>query len=140
MVDWHIHSKLQANNSHRIDLKTCRSAESVLQRLSSLSASPSDRPEIIGVNMRNGSWTDDHLMSRDKLDERVSSTRPVFLFYNGYHSMVCNTAGMIQVGLDPEGHSGVLKEHEAWEPTRKVGLIDDDTMDRWVFEEAERAA
>lgn len=140
MIDWHIHSKLQANNAHRVDLKDCRSAEAVLQRLEHIATQPFDRPDIVGVNMRNGSWTDDDIMTRLTLDKRVSADRPVYLFYNGYHSMVCNSLGMKKVDMPHEGHSGLLKEHEAWEPMRKVGLIDDDTMDRWIFQEAEKAA
>jgi len=90
--------------------------------------------------MRNGTWTDKHLMCRRELD-KLSTTKPIYLIYNGYHSIVCNTVGLELVGWKPEDcDDGELKEQDAFEASGKTTPIPDDTMDEWIEDFAKSAA
>jgi predicted amidohydrolase YtcJ len=99
-----------------------------------------DLPELTGVNMRNGNWTDGHLMVRESLD-KLTTTRPVYLFFNGYHSMICNTNGLERVGWTkercPDGH---LKEQDAFAAWGKLSKVEDHVMDKWIIDFAKNAA
>ncbi|WVW84345.1 hypothetical protein I302_106379 [Kwoniella bestiolae CBS 10118] len=140
MIDWHVHSKLAAHYNHRVHLETVKSVEEVFARMREALTDPRyDREDLIGVDMRNGDWPDNDLMNRVNLDERVSSTRPIFLFYNGYHSVVCNSVGLEKYGEKAEG-SGILLEHDAWPLTHQLGKVGDEVMDGWVQTWAENAA
>lgn len=97
-----------------------------------------DQFEFVGVNMRNGVWPDGDVMCRENLD-KLNPTRPIYLFYNGYHSICCNSIGLERVGHKEEGQ-GVLLEQEAFEATRKLSAVEDGVMDDWIIEEAKTAS
>ncbi|OCF74419.1 hypothetical protein I204_04794 [Kwoniella mangroviensis CBS 8886] len=140
MIDWHVHSKLAAQSEHRVHLNSVKSAEGVFARMREALSDPKyDREDLIGVDMRNGDWPDNDQMNRINLDEKVSSTRPIFLFYNGYHSVVCSSIGLTKYGEKAAG-SGILKEHAAWPLTHQLGKVDHEVMDGWIDSWAKDAA
>ncbi|WWC62284.1 uncharacterized protein I303_104880 [Kwoniella dejecticola CBS 10117] len=140
MIDWHVHSKLAAHYNHRVHLEGEKSAKNVFARMKAALNDPVfDREDLIGVDMRNGDWPDNDQMNRINLDKYVSSTRPIFLFYNGYHSMVCNSYGLEKYGMKAEG-TGILYEQAAWPLTHQLGKIDDKEMDAWIDAWAKNAA
>lgn len=139
MIDWHVHSKLNALYTHRLDLKSAKTAHDALDLVRRGLQDPKyDQFEFVGVNMRNGVWPDGEVMCRENLD-KLNATRPIYLFYNGYHSICCNSIGLERVGHKVEGQ-GVLLEQEAFEATRKLGAVEDGVMDDWIIEEAKTAS
>jgi predicted amidohydrolase YtcJ len=139
LIDWHVHSKLNALASHRIDLKTAQTAHEALDMVAAALKNPkNDHFELVGVNMRNGVWPDGEAMCRTNLD-KLSSKRPIYLFWNGYHSICSNSIGLERVGHKAEGN-GILVEQEAFEATRKLSAVTDDVLDDWIIEEAKIAS
>jgi len=139
LIDWHVHSKLNALAIHRIDLKTAQTAHEALDMVAQALKDPKyDQFELVGVNMRNGVWPDGEAMCRNSLD-RLSSTRPIYLFWNGYHSICSNSLGLERVGHEPEG-DGILVEQEAFEATRKLSAVTDEVLDDWIIQEVKTAS
>jgi predicted amidohydrolase YtcJ len=139
LIDWHVHSKLNALATHRIDLKTAQTAREALHMVAEALTNPKyDQFELVGVNMRNGVWPDGEAMCRTNLD-KLSSKRPIYLFWNGYHSICSNSIGLERVGHKAEGE-GILVEQEAFEATRKLSAVTDDVLDDWIIEEAKTAS
>lgn len=139
LIDWHIHSKLNALYTHRLDLKTAKTAKEALEIVrDGLQDERYSQFEFVGVNMRNGVWPDGEIMCRENLD-KLNATRPIYLFYNGYHSICCNSIGLERVGHKAEG-TGILLEQVAFEATRKLSAVDEDVMDDWIIEEAKTAS
>ncbi|WRT68146.1 uncharacterized protein IL334_005121 [Kwoniella shivajii] len=139
MIDWHVHSKLAANYDHRVHLSEETSAQAVFLAMRKALDDPKfDTFELVGVDMRNGNWNDNHLMNRATLDKEVSSTRPIYLFYNGYHTVVANSVGLERYKIKSE--SGILHETEGWDITYGVGQFEDEVMDKWISTWANNAA
>jgi predicted amidohydrolase YtcJ len=139
LIDWHVHSKLNALATHRIDLKTAQTAREALDMVTEALMNPKyDQFELVGVNMRNGVWPDGEAMCRINLD-KLSSIRPIYLFWNGYHSICSNSIGLERVGHIAKG-DGILVEQEAFEATRKLSAVTDDVLDDWIIEEAKIAS
>lgn len=133
---------MNALTSHRLDLQSCRSAADVLARVTKALLEPrfDERVErnLVGVNMRTANWPDTSDLNRESLD--CISSRPIFLIYNGYHSMCLNSAALRISGYEPEGHLGQLLEQEAFDVTKVLSNVSDEVLDRWVEEEATAAA
>lgn len=139
LIDWHAHSKLNALYTHRLDLKSAKTAQEALDLVQSALKNPKyGQFEFVGVNMRNGVWPDGDLMCRTNLDQ-LSHTRPIYLFWNGYHSICCNSIGLERVGHKVEGR-GILLEQEAFDATAKLSAVEDSVMDDWIIEEAKTAS
>ncbi|WVQ84784.1 hypothetical protein IAT38_006941 [Cryptococcus sp. DSM 104549] len=143
MIDWHTHTKLNAFHSHRLDLQTAKSATEVLDRVAAALQDPRYDPEVdanfCGINMRNSDWPDQDKLTRESLDA-LSAERPVYLFFNGYHSICANSVGLERGGYQPKGHDGYLYEQEAFAMSRVLGRVDQDVVDKWVMDEAKYAA
>lgn len=139
LIDWHVHSKLNALYTHRLDLKAAKTAQEALELVKTGLNDPRyGQFEFVGVNMRNGVWPDSDLMCRQSLDE-LSTTRSIYLFWNGYHSICCNSVGLERVGHEIEG-AGILLEQEAFDATSKLSAVEDSVMDDWIIEEAKTAS
>jgi predicted amidohydrolase YtcJ len=120
-------------------MKTAQTADEALDMVADALKNPRyDQFELVGVNMRNGVWPDGEAMCRINLD-KLSSKRPIYLFWNGYHSICSNSIGLERVGHPAEG-DGILVEQEAFEATRKLSAVTDDVLDDWIIEEAKTAS
>lgn len=144
MIDWHTHQKLNAVAQHRLHLEKAETAQQALDMVSEALLNPkySSDPSsnFVGVNMRNGTWPDPEKMCRESLDA-ISKDRPVFLIFNGYHSMCVNTAGLARCELRVDDYdSGVLLEKEAFDVSNILSKLGEDVLDQWIFEEADHAA
>ena len=144
MIDWHTHQKLNAVASHRLHLESARSAQEALDMVSAALTEAKYDPAVernfVGINMRNGDWPDADKMVRSSLDE-IAPDRPVFLLFNGYHSMVINTAGMEAFGLSLEQYpDGILVEKEAFDICDDLSNVGEDVLDQWILDEAKYAA
>ncbi|ODO07722.1 hypothetical protein I350_03296 [Cryptococcus amylolentus CBS 6273] len=144
LIDWHTHTTLNALHSHRLDLQTAKSAQDVLDRVLDAFDDPKYAAvkgcnDFTGINMRNAGWPDPEVLTRQALD-KISTKRPIYLFFNGYHSICANSVGLELGGYEPEGHSGYLFEDEAFAMARVIGKVDVDAMDEWVWDESRYAA
>ncbi|WRT69898.1 uncharacterized protein IL334_006889 [Kwoniella shivajii] len=143
LIDWHVHFRLNALTSHRFDLQSCQSAQEVLDQVKHALTLPEYDPEqemnFVGINMRNSNWSDQDKLDRKALDA-LASNRPIFLLFNGYHSMVVNSEGLKLGGYDPEKHDGYLYEQEAFTMSRHLSNVKVDTLDKWMDDEARKAA
>ncbi|WVW78649.1 hypothetical protein I302_100609 [Kwoniella bestiolae CBS 10118] len=143
MIDWHVHTKLAALHSNRLNLQSCTSASQILETVKSALLDPKYDPSLeknmVGINMRNSNWPDEHLLSLQRLDE-ISPDRPLFLLYNGYHSMWCNSLALVAGGYDPQKHSGHLVEQEAFDMFPKLTTAGDEVVDGWILQEGKKAA
>jgi predicted amidohydrolase YtcJ len=143
IVDHHTHFKWWAMATRRLNFYSARSAQEVLDMVQEALLNPrfdsAKDPLLVGQHMRVGTWTDLDKMCRESLDE-LSKERPIFLVFAGFHSMCMNSAGLRHVGVDPQGHSGVLEEQPAFEAQARLFEMGDDIMDPWVAEAAQAAA
>ncbi|WWC92611.1 uncharacterized protein L201_007570 [Kwoniella dendrophila CBS 6074] len=145
LIDWHTHFRLNAITSHRYNLQDCQSAKEVLDSVRYAINLPKYdvKYEInfVGVNMRNANWSDSEKLNRLSLDS-ISTERPIFLFFNGYHSMVVNTAALNLANIDPNGpkSDGYFYEQEAFNMGKYTSNVKQDTLDLWIDEEAKKAA
>jgi predicted amidohydrolase YtcJ len=144
MIDWHTHQKLNAVASHRLHMESAKSAQEALDMVASALQDPrydsSTELNFVGINMRNGDWPDTERMVRQSLDE-ISPDRPVFLMFNGYHSMVINSAGMARFGLSVDKYpDGILVEKDAFDISHDLSNVGEDVLDQWIFDEAKYAA
>ncbi|WWD07862.1 hypothetical protein V865_005969 [Kwoniella europaea PYCC6329] len=143
MIDWHVHTKLAALHSNRLNLQSCQSAKEVLETvrlaLQDPNYDPSLEKNLVGINMRNSNWPDEDLITLKRLDE-LSPDRPLFLLYNGYHSMWCNTLALKAGGYDPKVHTGHLEEQEAFDMFPKLTTASEEVVDGWILGEAKKAA
>jgi predicted amidohydrolase YtcJ len=144
MIDWHTHQKLNAVAQHRLHLESAQSAQQALDMVTAALSDPKYSSAVernfVGVNLRNGTWPDPEKMCKASLDA-ISPERPVFLLWNGYHSMCVNTAGLKAVGKNPDEYpDGVLLEKEAFDVSGILSNLGEDVLDQWIFEEAKYAA
>ena len=144
MIDWHTHQKLNAVASHRLHLESATSARMALDMVSQALVDPKYDPSkelnLVGVNMRNGFWPDAELMCRKELD-KLSTTRPIYLIWNGYHSMCVNTIGLERAGVKVEDYDdGILVEQDAFRISHDLSNVGEDVLDQWIFDEAKYAA
>lgn len=143
LIDWHTHTKLNALHNHRLNLQTAKTAQEVLDRVAAAIQDPKYEPKydanFCGINLRNAEWPDPEKLTRLSLDN-ISTERPIFLFFNGYHSICANSLGLKLGGYEPEGHNGYLYEGDAFELSRVIGNVDAEAIDKWIMEEAKYAA
>ncbi|WRT64960.1 uncharacterized protein IL334_001901 [Kwoniella shivajii] len=144
MIDWHVHTKLAALHSNRLNLSNCQSAsevfESVKQALNDPKYDTSLERNLVGINMRNSNWTDEDLFSLEKMNE-LSIERPIFLLYNGYHSMWCNSLALEVGGYGSSlNHKGHLVEQEAFDMFPKLTTANNQVVDNWILQESKKAA
>ena len=144
LVDHHTHFKWWAVASRRLDLHSALSAQEVIdmarEALSSPRFDPARDPLLVGQHMRVGAWPDLEKMCRQTLDDELSKERPIFLVFAGFHSMCMNSAALKHVGINAEGHSGILEEKPAFEAQARLFEMSDEIMDAWIAEAAQAAA
>jgi predicted amidohydrolase YtcJ len=140
---------MNALAARRLDLSGHKSAAAVLDAVKDALASGDydEGGRTVGVNVKTGKWSeaDTKLLTRAALDA-LSPTKPLVLIFNGYHSAMCNTPALEFHGVQltsafGEEHSGMLLEKEAFDLQQRLqGAADDAILDKWVQEQAHRAA
>ncbi|WWC67758.1 uncharacterized protein I206_101670 [Kwoniella pini CBS 10737] len=143
LIDWHVHTKLSALHTNRLNLQKCTSAAQVIEEVKkALKDSKYDASlerNFVGINMKNSNWPDEHIINLQLLDE-ISPERPLFLLYNGYHSMWCNSLALIAGGYDPKSHTGHLVEQDAFDMFPTLTTASDEVVDSWILQEGKKAA
>ena len=90
---------------------------------------------LVGVGFRDGLWPD--APTAALLDQ--AGEGPIVVISSDLHSAWLNTAALERSGF--AGHpSGLLREAEAFEATRRINEIPDRVLDGWVDEAGQAAA
>lgn len=130
--DNHVHFSQWALNSRRLDVSAATSAAEA----ASMVANAMDGQPLVGVGFRDGLWAD--APTRDVLDA-ASGGVPVVLMSGDLHSVWLNSAALGDHGF-ADHPTGLLVEDDAFEVTRRVGVVTDDQLDAWCAEAGRQAA
>jgi predicted amidohydrolase YtcJ len=132
--DNHVHFTQWALTSQRLDVS---GAESALEAARLVAGAVEGAPGILaGAGFRDGLWPD--APTAALLDEAAGRV-PVVLVSGDLHAAWLNTAALEQFGH--AGHpTGLLREDDAFDVTRRLGEVDDATLDGWALAAARDAA
>lgn len=135
--DNHVHFSQWALHSRRLDLSTVTSARDAAALVASARMDASHRSEpLVGGGFRDGLWSD--APSVELLDAAAGDV-PVVLLSGDLHSVWLNSAALFAHGF--AGHpTGLLREDDAFEVTRRIGTVPTGVLDGWAMDAAATAA
>ncbi|MHA6694419.1 amidohydrolase [Homoserinimonas sp. A520] len=136
--DNHVHFSQWSMVQQWLDLSGAESAAVVAAQVATASVArpASEDGPLIGFGFRDGLWPD--VPNRAMLDEAAGSTA-VVLVSADLHATWLNSAALERYGH--AGHpTGLLKEDDAFEVTRRINTVPDATLDGWAIAAGEQAA
>ncbi|GAA5843485.1 hypothetical protein JCM9279_000764 [Rhodotorula babjevae] len=144
LADHHTHFASWSLSQQRVDLYTATSAAEVLGRMRTwLPGARERQPDpaqfLVGQRMRVGEWPDLVDMNRLALDG-LEDERPLAIFFAGFHSLCANSQALVKLGIEPEGHGGVLEEADCFRAWTIINEVPEDVKDAAVAETARRTA
>ncbi|MFG6401598.1 amidohydrolase [Microbacterium sp. P04] len=131
--DHHVHAIQWALLEDRIDLRPAGSAQEAAALMGA--AVPRDG-RLVGVGFRDGLWPD--RPSLEVLDAATGSI-PTYLISADVHTVWLNSAALFREGVRSDG-SGMLREEDAFEISRRLNAVEPTEGDRLVDLAARRAA
>ncbi|MDQ0754878.1 amidohydrolase [Arthrobacter sp. B3I4] len=143
--DEHVHMTQWALTAGRIDLSgtsSARETADVVRRHLAGPASrgaatgPAGRSTLVGVGFRDAGWAD--LPSRELLDVAAAGA-PAALISHDLHCVWLNSAAAARYGV-AVGDDGLLREEPAFELTRELGRLPEETVDAMVCDAGKAAA
>jgi predicted amidohydrolase YtcJ len=133
--DNHVHFSQWALVQQRLDISTAASArEAAALVRSALDHLESPAVPFIGYGFRDGLWE-----GEPSLEVLDAVAHPVVLVSGDLHAVWLNTPALALYGH--EGHpTGLLREDEAFEITRRIDTVDPVQLDEWAIAVARDAA
>lgn len=131
--DHHVHVVQWALSVGRIPLGSATSAR---EAATIMGTAPFVDGLRIGVGFRDGLWADEP--SLDLLDATTGDV-PTYLVNADVHSVWLNSAAFRREGIEPPA-SGVLREEDAFEISRRINAVEPEIADRAVDRMARAAA
>ena len=131
--DHHVHVVQWALTADRVALGGVGSAREAATLMSGIAASDDRR---IGVGFRDGLWPDEPTLA---LLDATTGEVPTYLVNADVHSVWMNSAAFRREGFEPTA-SGVLREEDAFEISRRLNAVDAERGDRAVERMARAAA
>lgn len=131
--DHHVHVVQWALSAGRIPLDSATSAR---EAAAIMGTAPFVDGLRIGVGFRDGLWPDEP--SLDLLDATTGDV-PTYLVNADVHSVWLNSAAFRREGWQPPA-SGVLREEDAFEISRRINAVEPELADRAVERMARAAA
>lgn len=131
--DHHVHALQWALVADRVPLGGVSSAREAAAVMGATAVSDGCR---VGVGFRDGLWTD--VPSLEMLDA-TTGVVPTYLINADVHSVWLNSAAFRREGFAPVA-SGMLREEDAFEISRRLNAVDPDVADRAVERMARAAA
>lgn len=131
--DHHVHVLQWALSADRIalgDTTSARGAAGVMGRV------PAVDGRRVGVGFRDGLWDD--VPTLELLDATTGEV-PTYLVNADVHSVWLNSAAFRREGFEPPA-SGMLREEDAFEISRRINAVDPEIADRAVERMARAAA
>jgi predicted amidohydrolase YtcJ len=121
---------------------------------------PTTSTWLVGQHMRMSSWPDLPSLTRSTLDALTApypdlhGSLSIVLIFNGFHSLVTNSAGLRRFGFDEKvevelgltdsgeekGHDGHLQETEAFAALGVMNNVDEEEVDEMVMKISRVAA
>jgi predicted amidohydrolase YtcJ len=137
--DNHVHASQWALSARRLDVSTAESAgeagELVADALAAGAAVTAGHP-FIGAGFRDGLWPDTPTL---EILDAAGDGVPVVLISGDLHAAWLNSAALELYGH--RGHeTGLLREVEAFEVTRRINSVPEPVVDLWLAEAANAAA
>lgn len=131
--DHHVHALQWALVADRVPLGEVSSAREAAAVMGAAAVSDGCR---VGSGFRDGLWTDEPTL--DLLDATTGDV-PTYLINADVHSVWLNSAAFRREGFAPVA-SGVLREEDAFEISRRLNAVDPEVADRAVERMARAAA
>nr|WP_307454132.1 MULTISPECIES: amidohydrolase family protein [Microbacterium] len=131
--DHHVHVLQWALVADRVPLGDIASAREAAAVMGATAASDGCR---IGSGFRDGLWPDEPTL---ELLDAASGGVPTYLINADVHSVWMNSAAFRREGFEPTA-SGVLREEDAFEISRRLNAVEPDVADRAVDRMARAAA
>ena len=128
--DNHVHFSQWAMQSQRLDLSAATSAREVAELVGAAATAPT----VVGVGFRDGLWPD---LPTVALLDATTGDVPVVLISGDLHCVWANSAALALYGHETEG---LLREEPAFDVTRAVGRVADETLDSWAQQAGIEAA
>lgn len=132
--DHHVHVVQWALTTDRVPLGDAGSAREAATIIGSSPAGDGGRR--VGVGFRDGLWPDEPTLT---LLDATTGEVPTYLVNADVHSVWMNSAAFRREGYLPPA-SGVLREEDAFEISRRINAVDPDLADRAVERMARAAA
>lgn len=135
--DNHVHFSQWSMVQQWLDLSGAESAAEAARLVASAVASAgfADGP-LVGFGFRDGLWPDDPQYA---LLDQAAGRIPVVLVSADLHAVWLNSAALERYGH--AGHpTGLLKEDDAFEVTRLINTVEDETLDSWARAAGAQAA
>lgn len=132
--DHHVHAVSAALTDQRTSLASATSAAEAAQLVAGAAVTDGRR---VGAGFRDALWSDSPRL--DLLDALTGGV-PTYLINADLHSVWLSSAAFAREGLTPPDSSGVLREEEAFEITRRLGAASAADADQAVRAWGEAAA
>lgn len=132
--DHHVHTVQWALRAQRFALETVTTAAEAA-RLAGAAEALSDG-RVVGAGFRDGLWPDAPTLA---LLDAATGERPTYLINADVHSVWLNSAAFRREGFIAPA-DGMLREHDAFEISRRLNAADDATADAAVAEAGAAAA
>ncbi len=132
--DHHVHTVQWALRAQRFALETVTTAAEAA-RLAGAAEALSDG-RVVGAGFRDGLWPDAPTLA---LLDAATGERPTYLINADVHSVWLNSAAFRREGFIAPV-DGMLREHDAFEISRRLNAADDATADAAVAEAGAAAA
>jgi predicted amidohydrolase YtcJ len=137
--DNHVHFSQWALVQQRLDVSSAGSAREavamVAAAIETTDADPGSDSPFIAYGFRDALWHDEPTV--EALDA-IGARRPLVLVSGDLHAVWLDSAALALYGH--RGHTGLLVEEPAFEITRRLGIVADEVLDRWVDAAARHAA
>ncbi len=124
--DHHVHVVSAALSRQRVSLAEARSAR---QAAELLARAPLTGGQYVGVGFRDALWLDRPSLS---ILDAACGSAPAYLINADLHSVWLSSAAFACEGLTPPDSSGILREEQAFEITRRLGATSDEVADAAV--------
>lgn len=131
--DHHVHALQWALVADRVPLGEAASAHEAAARMATAAETDGRR---VGSGFRDGLWPDDPTL---ELLDAVTGAVPTYLINADVHSVWMNSAAFRREGFAPTA-SGMLREEDAFEISRRLNAVAPELADRAVDRMARAAA
>jgi predicted amidohydrolase YtcJ len=132
--DEHVHFRLWAELSRRLDVSAAQSAAEVVALVGQAVARGADF--VIATGFRDALWPD--APHRDLLDQ-VTGGAEAYVISGDLHSIWLNSAALHQIDR-PDHPTGLLREADCFSVTWSLSDVSDEVRDAWVAQAAAAAA
>ena len=134
--DEHVHMSQWALVQQRLDVSSAGSAAETATLVRAAVDLAVPGVTFVGQGFRDGLWPDEPSLA---VLDAATGGHPVVLISADLHAAWLNSAALTRYG-HPTHPTGLLREDQAFEVTRRVGEVPQDLLDGWVADAGRAAA